>query len=184
MTDSITDQCVNDSADDGAVQSFWPTGIDTGGHFDHGDHGRPQPANDRPVEKTLSRLSGVKSTGTQQWIACCPAHDDGRPSLSVKETSDGTLLLHCFALCEPVEVVEALGLRMADLFVDTGYSAPCGPRDRRIPPQDALRAIDHEALIAATIISDVYHHGEVSTEVLERLNTACARIGSAREVVR
>ena len=31
------------------------------------------------------------------WIDRCPAHDDNNPSLSIKETSDGKLLLHCFA---------------------------------------------------------------------------------------
>ena len=33
------------------------------------------------------------------WIDRCPAHDDNNPSLSIKETSDGKLLLHCFAGC-------------------------------------------------------------------------------------
>jgi 5S rRNA maturation endonuclease (ribonuclease M5) len=45
----------------------------------------------------------------------CPAHDDGKPSLSVRE-GDGRALVHCQSGCDTTEVVAALGLKMADLF--------------------------------------------------------------------
>ena len=41
------------------------------------------------------------------WIDRCPAHDDNNPSLSIKETSDGKLLLHCFAGCSFEDIVKA-----------------------------------------------------------------------------
>lgn len=48
-----------------------------------------------------------------QWR--CPAHDDRSPSLSV-DLSDSGVLLHCHAGCPTERVVDALNLRMSDLF--------------------------------------------------------------------
>ena len=58
----------------------------------------------------LSRLDGVRRTGSGRWIARCPAHDDRRPSLSVRELDDGRTLLHCFSGCSPDAVLDAIGL--------------------------------------------------------------------------
>ncbi|MBM4041585.1 MAG: hypothetical protein FJ290_24050 [Planctomycetes bacterium] len=54
--------------------------------------------------------------GEHQWEARCPAHEDGKASLAVSVGSAGRVLLHCYAGCPTEKVVEALGLRMADLF--------------------------------------------------------------------
>jgi putative DNA primase/helicase len=43
-----------------------------------------------------------------EWTACCPAHDDRNPSLSIGEARDGTVLLHCHAGCSQDEVIAAL----------------------------------------------------------------------------
>lgn len=52
-----------------------------------------------------------------QFRANCPAHDgnSGR-SLNVGEGSDGRVLLRCAVGCEARAIVDALGLRWADLF--------------------------------------------------------------------
>lgn len=42
------------------------------------------------------------------WMARCPAHDDSTPSLSIRETRDGKLLVHCHAGCEQTAVIAAL----------------------------------------------------------------------------
>ena len=42
------------------------------------------------------------------WMARCPAHDDSTPSLSIRETRDGKLLVHCHAGCEQAAVIAAL----------------------------------------------------------------------------
>lgn len=69
------------------------------------------------VSRVLSRLFGVKRSG-DGWLARCPAHDDQHPSLSISEGDDGRVLLKCFGGCETEAVVRALGLSMADLFLD------------------------------------------------------------------
>src|SRR5690606_21270214 len=56
-------------------------------------------------------------------------HADGRPSLSVREGSDGRALVHCFAGCAVEAVLDALDLALADLFDDDGRSAPRGGRE-------------------------------------------------------
>jgi hypothetical protein len=43
------------------------------------------------VTRLLDRLQGVKRTGPSRWIARCPAHEDRRPSLAVRELDDGRL---------------------------------------------------------------------------------------------
>ena len=44
------------------------------------------------------------------WIDRCPAHDDHRPSLSIKETPEGKLLLYCFAGCTFEKIIRAAAL--------------------------------------------------------------------------
>lgn len=65
----------------------------------------------------------------------CPAHPDGRPSLSVKPI-EGSVLLYCMAGCGTPEVVDALGLSMSDLFDDQNgfdYVYPGGRIVHRSP---------------------------------------------------
>lgn len=69
----------------------------------------------QPIEKVLAQLPDSKRSG-KGFKACCPAHKDRNPSLSISEADDGTVLLKCFAGCAVEEVVAAMALDMADLF--------------------------------------------------------------------
>ena len=84
------------------------------------------------LDKVLSCLDKVKSAGSSKWKACCPAHDDKHPSLAITETSDGTVLLKCWAGCTAQQIVSAIGLELRDLF-------PGEKRERRGPSQAAIR---------------------------------------------
>jgi hypothetical protein len=80
------------------------------------------------IEKLISCLNKSKKTGENKWLACCPAHDDRNPSLAIKYV-DNKILLHCFAGCGIEEIVNAIGLEMADLMPDkptrnSKHSAP------------------------------------------------------------
>lgn len=68
-----------------------------------------------PIDDFLPRLKEVKENKTG-WIARCPAHEDKKQSLSVRQAQDGKLLLKCFAGCDNKAIVEAVGLAMRDLF--------------------------------------------------------------------
>ncbi len=67
------------------------------------------------ADALLSRLDGVRPTGQDQWVARCPAHEDRDPSLSIAEKDD-RVLIHCHAGCYVSEVVDAVGLKITDLF--------------------------------------------------------------------
>lgn len=56
-----------------------------------------------PAQTITTRLGG-RWCGTY-GIARCPAHDDGRPSLSVRD-GDTRVLFHCFAGCESARIAE------------------------------------------------------------------------------
>jgi hypothetical protein len=75
-----------------------------------------------PIDKVLDALSARnlwwRAGAADSWSACCPAHEDRDPSLSIQRRHDGTVLLHCFAGCRTEHVVQALGLQMTDLFDD------------------------------------------------------------------
>lgn len=47
------------------------------------------------------------AAGRNHWMACCPAHDDRDPSLSITER-DGRLLVKCMAGCPQSSVIDAL----------------------------------------------------------------------------
>jgi hypothetical protein len=129
----------------------------------------------------LSRLDRVKRTGDCRWIACCPAHDDCHPSLSVRELDDGRILVHCFAGCDVAEILGAVGLELSDLFPERPIEH--GRRERMpFAALDVLRAITHEALIAAVAASSLARGLTLSDADRERLLTAAARLQRAVEV--
>ncbi len=68
------------------------------------------------AEALIARLEGVRERGGGNCVARCPAHDDRNPSLSIRETEDGTVLIHCFAGCGAPDVVGAVGLEPSHLF--------------------------------------------------------------------
>src|SRR5689334_22447351 len=45
------------------------------------------------------------------WMACCPAHDDRKPSLSIRAAHDGKVLVRCHAGCDQDRVIGALSSR-------------------------------------------------------------------------
>jgi len=72
-----------------------------------------------PLELLLSKLQNPRHDGSG-FTACCPAHDDHKPSLRISEANDGKVLLKCWAGCSTPAIVAALGLTMPDLFPKAG----------------------------------------------------------------
>jgi hypothetical protein len=73
-----------------------------------------QPFSLNDIIPHLRKARVSKRNGVRQVIACCPAHDDNNPSLSITETADGKLLWHCHAGCSQEAVQQALE-RLADV---------------------------------------------------------------------
>lgn len=68
-----------------------------------------------PLLRVLDKLDGVTNQGHLQYQANCPAHDDGKASLSVRWGDKGKVVLHCHANCEHNAVMKALNLEYNDL---------------------------------------------------------------------
>jgi hypothetical protein len=96
-----------------------------------------------PLEKVLNNLPGAPKPSGDGFVACCPAHDDHDPSLSIREMDDGRVLLHCHAGCPMEKVVAALGLCLKDLFA-TGQDL-LGRNSRRKTPNTYPTAADAAA---------------------------------------
>lgn len=68
------------------------------------------------AERILRALGGRRAGAG--WMAHCPAHNDGNPSLSIRESDDGKLLAHCHAGCDQKVLIVAL--RALGLWAEAG----------------------------------------------------------------
>ena len=69
------------------------------------------------LQDFLALLKGVKKLSNGEYLALCPNHDDHNQSLSVRQ-NDNKILPFCHAGCATPDVVKAMGLTMADLFLN------------------------------------------------------------------
>ncbi len=68
----------------------------------------------RQVKPVPSNKEGI----AQAHKACCPAHEDRSPSLSLALTNDGRILANCFGGCAAADVLAACGFDFADAGPD------------------------------------------------------------------
>lgn len=133
------------------------------------------------VADLISRLSKARETGRDSWLACCPAHEDRSPSLTVKALDDGRILVHCFAGCGAADVVAALGLTVSDLF-----PKPLGefrPISQPFSASDVLRALRREAGILALAAAHMAEGNPVDAAQSARVTLAAERISEAAEYI-
>ena len=99
----------------------------------------------RIVWDALARLDYGPHGKLDDFRSRCPAHNgDSHDALHVTTGADGTILMHCFVYgCAPEEIVERIGLRMADLFPsDRAYDARLGRARREDFAGNAKMAAD------------------------------------------
>jgi CHC2 zinc finger len=133
------------------------------------------------VTDFTSRLTKCRETGRNTWLACCPAHEDRSPSLSMKLVEDGRILVHCFAGCGAADVVSAVGLTVSDLF-----EKPLGefkPIAQPFSAADVLRALRREAGILALAAAHMAEGKAVDAEQSARVSLAAERISEAAEYI-
>lgn len=129
----------------------------------------------------LERLEGVRKSGSDKYVARCPAHADKSPSLSVREMSDGRVLIHCFAGCETEAILSAVGLSFRDIMPE-----PVGDFPRARPAftaSDALRALAAESGVIAIMAARQGNGESLTAEDCSRACTAAGRIVAALEYV-
>ncbi|MHB1287632.1 MAG: phage/plasmid primase, P4 family, partial [Leptospirales bacterium] len=58
------------------------------------------------AEGLATALEGKRAGA--QFVACCPAHEDSTPSLTIKDGDGGRILIHCHGGCTNADVIKVL----------------------------------------------------------------------------
>ena len=135
-----------------------------------------------PAENLIQRLEKVRGRNGS-WTARCPAHADKGPSLAVRETPDGRVLVHCFAGCETQSVLESVGMDMTDLFPPDEKRREYGHGKPSVKPafyaSDLMRVIAFEALVVQIVAFDIGNGKKISEDDRQRMMVAYQRIEEA-----
>jgi len=143
--------------------------------------------NETPFQKLSSRLSYCEQSGPDpnQYVARCLGpvhkHGDSDPSLSIYETEDGTLLIHCKSGCRWDEVLAAVGLEAKDLYPDPdpGHRPPI-PKGKRWNYKALLQQLHYESMIVLTAALAT-RDDALTDEDRERVDQAAIRIARVME---
>lgn len=135
-----------------------------------------------PIDNFIGRLDGVRQTGPGRYVALCPAHDDKSPSLTIRETDDGAVLIKCWSGCAFEDIVNAVGLEPRDLF--PAKALPVGTHSTRghrkpFAASDVLAAVAHEAVLVAITARDIANGEVLDRSGIERLMLASGRLLTA-----
>ena len=120
------------------------------------------------INSLVLMLDKVKRTGDAKWLACCPSHDDKSPSLAIKETDDGKILIHCFAGCGVEDIVSAIGFTLADLMPDN----PTYKKGNKPPKFNKFELFDRvvfESTILLVAIRQLFNNEPLSDEDMARV---------------
>lgn len=130
----------------------------------------------------LSRLDKVRAAGAGRWMTACPAHADKTPSLSIRELEDGRILIKCFAGCGASDVMQAVGLSLADLFPNKleGDFAPIKNAHAHAAVI-AMKSIDRDALLIAIAAEQLAKGEPLSSDDHQLLLAAANRVRKARK---
>lgn len=128
-------------------------------------------------EDLLSRLQKVRKHG-KSYMACCPAHDDKSPSLSLTELDNDRILIKCFAGCDVESIVRAVGLSLGDLFPNSAQ----GQQYKHFRSLEQLtqkrpnEKIEHEKTILQIAKNDRANGKRLNANDLERERLAFMRV--------
>ena len=104
------------------------------------------------------------------------------PSLSVRETPEGVVLMYCFSGCHVSEVVNALGLEMSDLSPSRQVS---GYEPKRTPclfnAGQALELLTNETNLLAVVAGNLLHGVALNQDDVIRITQAAGRIQWLRD---
>lgn len=136
----------------------------------------------------LSHLEGVREV-RGGWRADCPVGHKSRQTVTVSESQNGAVLLHCFACGCGDEVLQSLGLSWSDLFPQSAREVT--PQEQRMWREQrrmagwaaALRVLHSEAVVLFAVAADLSAGLPLSENDQARLREAAARVAAAREML-
>ena len=91
----------------------------------------------------------ARPCGRGRWQACCPAHDDHSPSLSIREGDHDRVLVRCWAGCTQDAVIAALAER--GLWNTPGAPREGAPAREWIPRSK----VDHARMVVFVARADI-----------------------------
>lgn len=136
------------------------------------------------ADALLSRLDGVRKSGSGRWMARCPAHSDRHPSLCIRELDGRRVLVYCHAGCSSEAVLAAAGFEdWSVLFPERPLdpSQPAKPERRPFIPAQVFGVARHEVAVVAIIASDMHRSRTISAADFARLNVAAERLEKIAE---
>lgn len=136
------------------------------------------------VSVILNALQKVKRTGQGRYVALCPVHDDRKPSMAITETSDGGVLIHCFACgANGAEVCGALGIDQSELFPprldNEDYRNVRKKPELLFTDRQLLECIEFETMIVLAAAKQIATGKKLSDVDLSRVDVAQKRITAA-----
>jgi hypothetical protein len=110
------------------------------------------------ASQLAKQLHGKKAG--KRWQCRCPCttmhrNGDRNRSLSVWESEDGWIRLHCFCGCTRDEILAALGLKVRDLALNEFHRNPEWEQRRR--DEERLKLLEHQhglAIMARAVIPE------------------------------
>lgn len=138
----------------------------------------------------LSLCQPYRKNGKRGYVCKCPAHEDNKPSLSVDVGRNGNVLLNCFGGCSALDVLQAVGLKMEDLFDNP-------PRENMTPAERseahframstkwlaALDTLRKDAMMVSIAAGNLHQGNELSQEDRRALYRANKRIDNAYQIL-
>lgn len=147
-----------------------------------------------PLERILAaheRVTGYRErrTGRGGRITCAACASNSL-KVSFAEADNGSVLLHAFCGHSPAEVLDALGLTLADLF-PTRDLRTLTPQQRREVRQAALlprwkaalQVLAHEANVLLIVADKLGDGHELDDDELTRMRLAALKIFDAQQVL-
>ena len=134
------------------------------------------------IDALISRLEHCKPAGKGRWRSQCPVHGGkNRYALSMLETADGAVLMHCHVMqCAPADICAAIGLDPAELF-PPGRSRYVSKAGKGIPKpwpsKLILEALHRDLRLAWVVLGDVAHGRLPLDANVERTKQAQLRVG-------
>ena len=133
------------------------------------------------IDIILSRLNKVRNTSKDnEYSAICPSHLDKSPSLSIKELLDGRILIHCFAGCEPNQILGSIGLSFEDLYPER--LGDFKPEKKPFYSNHGLKLIGYESTIILACAGIIRDGKELSEANFARLVESVARIQNVMRI--
>ena len=126
------------------------------------------------ITDILSKLKKVTTKKNDTWMACCPAHKDNSPSLSISQASDGKILLYCFAGCSIEEITDALGIDLSELFPNSHFNR--SDYYHELKQSQYKEILASEKLIVAIADAEILRNKQLNSKDTARHALALSRI--------